>query len=151
LAQLDSSGTVALLERMKEKIAVQEALAEPYGEVAQAGKSIDAEVDQALGTSGAGKAKRQRQALAGTEAQAEVTAQIKLFDQAWVNYLDLCDAPTKCDDYSTKVMVQLEEREGKFPEFDQFLRSITSATLLATRRPLSCSATSKTSSRPTPC
>ncbi|WP_317173500.1 DNA repair ATPase [Hymenobacter montanus] len=68
--------------------------------------------------------KRRRQALAGTEAQAEFTAQIKLLDQALVNYLDLCDAPTKCDEYSTKLMVQLEELEGKFPEFDQFLSQL---------------------------
>ncbi|MCC3155509.1 DNA repair ATPase [Hymenobacter sp. BT770] len=65
--------------------------------------------------------KRRRQALAGTEAQAEFTAQIKLLDQALVNYLDLCDAPAKCDEYSTKLLVQLEELEGKFPEFDEFL------------------------------
>ena len=63
LAQLDSSGTVALLERMKEKIAVQEALAESYGEIAQAGKSIDAEIDKALGTTGAGKASEDLKAL----------------------------------------------------------------------------------------
>ncbi|WP_046247233.1 DNA repair ATPase [Hymenobacter terrenus] len=68
--------------------------------------------------------KRRRQALAGTEAQAEFTAQIKLLDQALVNYLDLCDAPAKCDEYSTKLMVQLEELEGKFPEFDQFLSQL---------------------------
>jgi hypothetical protein len=68
--------------------------------------------------------KRRRQALAGTEAQAEFTAQIKLLDQALVNYLDLCDAPAKCDEYSTKLMVQLEELEGKFPESDQFLSQL---------------------------
>ncbi|WP_426060969.1 DNA repair ATPase [Hymenobacter sp. B1770] len=68
--------------------------------------------------------KRRRQALAGTEAQAEFTAQIKLLDQALVNYLDLCDVPNKCDEYSTKLMVQLEELEGKFPEFDQFLNQL---------------------------
>ena len=63
LAQLDSSGTVALLERMKEKIAVQEALAESYGEIAQAGKGIDAEIDKALGASGAGKTSEDLKAL----------------------------------------------------------------------------------------
>ncbi|MBO2009753.1 DNA repair ATPase [Hymenobacter negativus] len=68
--------------------------------------------------------KRRRQALAGTEAQAEFTAQIKLLDQALVNYLDLCDSPAKCDEYSTKLLVQLEELEGKFPEFDQFLTQL---------------------------
>jgi phage shock protein A len=63
LAQLDSSGTVALLERMKEKIAVQEALAESYGEIAQASKSIDAEIDQALGAGGTSKASADLKAL----------------------------------------------------------------------------------------
>ena len=63
LAQLDSSGTVALLERMKEKIAVQEALAESYGEITQAGKSIDAEIEKALGATGAGKASEELKAL----------------------------------------------------------------------------------------
>jgi len=65
--------------------------------------------------------KRRRQALAGTEAQAEFTAQLKLLDQALVNYLDLCDSPARCDEYSTKLLVQLEELEGKFPDFDEFL------------------------------
>jgi phage shock protein A len=63
LAQLDSSGTVALLERMKEKIAVQEALAESYGEIAQASKSIDAEIDKALGSTSSGKAADDLKAL----------------------------------------------------------------------------------------
>ena len=63
LAQLDSSGTVALLERMKEKIAVQEALAESYGEIAQESKSVDTEIDKALGNVGAGKAADDLKAL----------------------------------------------------------------------------------------
>jgi phage shock protein A len=63
LAQLDSSGTVALLERMKEKIAVEEALAESYGEIAQESKSIDAEIDKALGQHTGGKATADLQAL----------------------------------------------------------------------------------------
>ncbi|HET9504293.1 MAG TPA: DNA repair ATPase, partial [Hymenobacter sp.] len=68
--------------------------------------------------------KRRRQALAGTEAQAEFTAQLKLLEQALVNYLDLSDTPAKCDEYSTKLLVQLEELEGKFPDFDQFLTQL---------------------------
>jgi phage shock protein A len=63
LAQLDSSGTVALLERMKDKIAVQEALAESYGEIANTSKSIDAEIDKALGANSAGKASEDLKAL----------------------------------------------------------------------------------------
>jgi phage shock protein A len=63
MAQLDSSGTVALLERMKEKVAAQEALGEAYGEIAQEGKSIDAEIDKAIGRAGAGKAGEELAAL----------------------------------------------------------------------------------------
>ncbi|RSK29786.1 DNA repair ATPase [Hymenobacter metallilatus] len=69
--------------------------------------------------------KRRRQALAGTEAQAEFTAQLKLLEQALTNYLDLSDTPAKCDEYLTKLMVQLEELEGKFPDFDQFIEQLT--------------------------
>ncbi|SNR60842.1 DNA repair ATPase [Hymenobacter mucosus] len=69
--------------------------------------------------------KRRRQALAGTEAQAEFTAQLKLLEQALTNYLDLADTPAKCDEYQTKLMVQLEELEGKFPDFDQFIEQLT--------------------------
>ncbi|AYA36069.1 AAA family ATPase [Hymenobacter oligotrophus] len=72
--------------------------------------------------------KKRRQALAGTEAQAEFAAQLKLLEQSLVNYLDLSDTPAKCDEYLSRLMVQLQELEGKFPEFDQFLSQ------LATRR-----------------
>jgi phage shock protein A len=48
LAQLDNSGTVAMLERMKEKVAQNEALAESYGTIANESKSIDEEIDKAI-------------------------------------------------------------------------------------------------------
>jgi len=48
LANVDSNGTVALLERMKEKATEQEALAQAYGDMADASKSLDTEIDQAL-------------------------------------------------------------------------------------------------------
>jgi phage shock protein A len=48
MAQLDSNGTVALLERMKEKVAQEEALAEAYGDIANNSKSVDDEIDKAI-------------------------------------------------------------------------------------------------------
>ncbi|MCB2408818.1 PspA/IM30 family protein [Hymenobacter lucidus] len=63
LAQIDSSGTVALLERMKEKIATEEALAESYGEIAQESRSVDQEIDKALQASAGGQAAADLQAL----------------------------------------------------------------------------------------
>ncbi|QHL89229.1 PspA/IM30 family protein [Nibribacter ruber] len=63
LAQIDSSGTVALLERMKEKVAVEEALAESYGEIANESRSIDQEIEKALETSSAQKSAKEVEAL----------------------------------------------------------------------------------------
>ena len=48
MAQIDSNGTVALLERMKEKVAQEEALAEAYGDIANSSKSVDDEIDKAI-------------------------------------------------------------------------------------------------------
>lgn len=45
MAQIDSSGTVSMLERMKEKVTEEEALAEAYGDIANESKSIDDELD----------------------------------------------------------------------------------------------------------
>lgn len=50
LAQIDGSSTVAMLERMKDKVAEEEALAESYGEIAAETRSIDEELE--LATSG---------------------------------------------------------------------------------------------------
>lgn len=69
--------------------------------------------------------KRRLRDLMGTEAVAEYAAQSKLIDQGLVNYLDIADTVDKCDEYYSKMMVQLEELESKFAEFDEFILKIT--------------------------
>ncbi|MCR9199808.1 MAG: DNA repair ATPase [Planctomycetaceae bacterium] len=69
--------------------------------------------------------KKKRRELASVEGVAEFNSQMKLLNQGVVNYLDLCDAPEKCDEFLTKLMVQLEELEGRFAEFDDFLLQLT--------------------------
>jgi len=69
--------------------------------------------------------RRHRKDLMGTEAVAEFNAQLKLLDQGIINYIDVSDTPQKCDEYLTKLMVQVEELEGKFAEFDEFIETIT--------------------------
>lgn len=49
LANIDSSGTVAMLEKMKEKVGEQEALAQSYADMADVNMSEDEEIDRALG------------------------------------------------------------------------------------------------------
>ena len=65
--------------------------------------------------------KKKSQELLSVEGAAEFNSQLKLISQAVVNYLDVCDSPERCDEYLTKMMVQLEELEGKFAEFDEFI------------------------------
>lgn len=48
LAGVDSSSTVSMLERMKEKVAEEEALAESYADIAGENTSVDDEIDAAL-------------------------------------------------------------------------------------------------------
>ncbi len=50
LAGIDSSDTVSMLEKMKEKVDQQEALAESYLEIADSNRTSDAEIDSALET-----------------------------------------------------------------------------------------------------
>ena len=51
MAGIDSSSTVAMLERMRTKVEEEESLAQSYGEIAAAPKSVDDEIDKALGSS----------------------------------------------------------------------------------------------------
>ncbi|MCR9155346.1 MAG: PspA/IM30 family protein [Bacteroidetes bacterium] len=48
MAQIDSSSTMSMLERMKDKVAEEEALAESYGDIANESRSLDEELDRAL-------------------------------------------------------------------------------------------------------
>ncbi len=68
--------------------------------------------------------KKRRKGLHAVEAKAEFNSQIKLVEQGIVNYLDLCDTPAKTEEYLTKLMVQLEEVEGKFSDFEEFIEKV---------------------------
>jgi len=48
MAQIDSSGTISMLEKMKEKVDANEALSEAYGDIAKENRSIDEEIDEVL-------------------------------------------------------------------------------------------------------
>ena len=50
MTQLDSDSTISMLEKMKDKVLQQEALADAYGEIANASKSIDEEINSVVDT-----------------------------------------------------------------------------------------------------
>lgn len=68
---VDASGTIARLERMKEKVDQQEALAQAYGEMADENKSVDDEIDSALGSTGGSEALNQLKAKMNSQQQIE--------------------------------------------------------------------------------
>jgi len=71
LAQVDSSSTIAMLERMKRKVEEDEALAQAYGEVGQVDTSVDTEINKALASGEPSKAQEQLQAM---KARLGITA-----------------------------------------------------------------------------
>ncbi|MFO0552720.1 MAG: DNA repair ATPase [Polyangiaceae bacterium] len=62
-----------------------------------------------------------RKELAAAEGRSEFGAQFKLFGQSVVSALALCDTPEKCDETLSRLLLSLEELEGRFGEFDEFL------------------------------
>ena len=68
--------------------------------------------------------KNKLRSLASSEGAAEFASQLKLLDQAVVNYLDICETPEKCEEYLTKLMIQIEELEARFSEFDEMIEQI---------------------------
>ena len=48
LSKVDTSGTIAMLEKMKDKVQEEESLAEAYGAMAEVDAGVDAEIDKAL-------------------------------------------------------------------------------------------------------
>lgn len=69
--------------------------------------------------------KNRKKELAQAEGVAQFGAELKLLNQAVINYLDLCDSPAKCEEYLSKMMVQLEELEGRFSDFDEYIDQLT--------------------------
>ena len=63
--------------------------------------------------------------LVSREGAEEFASQMKLLNQAVINYLDVCDTPDRCEEYLSKLMIQVEELEGKFADFDEFVGQLT--------------------------
>ncbi len=69
-------------------------------------------------------AKHKQKGIGSEEATAEFSAQFKLFSQSITNALSLADTPDNCDEQMSRLLVQLEELESQFSEFEQFLSDI---------------------------
>jgi ATPase involved in DNA repair/ATPase family associated with various cellular activities (AAA) len=66
--------------------------------------------------------------LAAKEGKAAFGAQVKLLAQSVASSLAQCDTPERCDQELTRLLIQLEELEGRFAEVEELTAE------LATRR-----------------
>lgn len=70
------------------------------------------------------RARQKEKQLGSAEAVEQFGAQFKLFSQSVANALSLSDSPDKCDEQLSRLVVQLEELESQFSEYDEFLSDI---------------------------
>ena len=69
--------------------------------------------------------KKKTKSLMSVEGAAQFDAQMKLLSQSAVNALDMSDTPEKCAEYYNSVIVQLEDLEGAFADFDEYIENLT--------------------------
>ena len=65
-----------------------------------------------------------RKSLGSVEAKAEFSARFKLLSQSVTGALNNAKTPVECDDQLSRLLIQLEELESQFSEYDEFLADI---------------------------
>ncbi|MFJ5031284.1 DNA repair ATPase [Streptomyces sp. NPDC088560] len=90
------------------RTAVLERIADVLGGVNRARATLDA----------------RRRALQDSEGRAEFAAETALLAQAVTAALGVCATPQECDDQLTSVLGRLEDLDGRFAEFDDFLAEL---------------------------
>ncbi|GMU51757.1 MAG: hypothetical protein AMXMBFR33_09030 [Candidatus Xenobia bacterium] len=66
-----------------------------------------------------------RKELGEKESVAEFGVQFQLFGQSVTSAINLADSPEKCDQALSRLMLQLEELEARFGEYEQFMGELT--------------------------
>ena len=88
-------------------------------EILEAISEVYAKANQIKATAG-----HKYKSLGSKEAVAEFSAQFKLFAQSVNNALNLVTTPEDCDNQLSRLMLQLEELESRFSDYDEFLEGI---------------------------
>ena len=66
----------------------------------------------------------QQKSFGSHEAKSQFAARLKLLNQTINNALSLSTSPDKCDEQSARLMVQVEELESEFSDYDEFIGDI---------------------------
>ncbi len=69
-------------------------------------------------------ARHKQKETGSEEALAQFAAQFKLFSQSINNALEMANTPERCDEQLSRLLVQLEELDSQFSDYDQFLTDI---------------------------
>jgi len=69
-------------------------------------------------------AKHKQKNVGSAEAIAQFGAQFKLFSQSIANALSSANTPEKCEEQLSRLLIQLEELESQYSQYDQFLSDI---------------------------
>jgi len=66
----------------------------------------------------------QRKTMGSEEAAAQFSARLKLLNQSTHNALGLATTPDKSDEQFSRLLVQIEELEGEFGDYDDFIADV---------------------------
>jgi len=70
------------------------------------------------------KGKKVRENMGSAEAVQQFAAQFKLFSQSVTHAINLANTPEQAEEQLTRLLIQLEEIESQFGEYDRFLPDI---------------------------
>ncbi|WP_412759458.1 DNA repair ATPase [Nocardiopsis rhodophaea] len=135
VAEAESIATVADAAPVGERLAAQSEGLEVVTEVVstldiadtQARTRILERVGEVLGGINRARAtlEARRKQLLETEGRAEFAAEFALLGQAITGALAAADTPDRCDEQLGRLMLQLENLESRFGEFDDFLDELS--------------------------
>ncbi|MFJ6670843.1 DNA repair ATPase [Actinosynnema sp. NPDC091369] len=124
-------GTVAeaapVVEELAERQRGLEVLTEVVGSLDIADATVRTSILERIGEvlGGLNRARAtvdgRRRALAATEGRAEFAAEFALLGQAITGALAVADTPQRCDEQLGRLLLQVENLESRFGEFDDFL------------------------------
>ncbi|MEU7865262.1 DNA repair ATPase [Dactylosporangium sp. NPDC049140] len=134
VADADAIGTVAAAAPVAERLATQAEGLQIVTDVVGSLEIADATVrvgiltriGEVLGSVNRARATldARRRELLAVEGRAEFAAEFALLGQAIVGALAVADTPGRCDEQLGRLMLQLENLESRFGEFDDFLAQL---------------------------
>lgn len=125
-----TTDAAALLAELEHVVSSLNLLTEIIGSLEIDDPTVRIEILERIATlmSGANRVRalvaQRRKELLGKERVAEFGVQFALFAQSVASALSMADSPERCDTELSKLMLQLEELESRFSEFDDFVAQL---------------------------